>query len=263
MLKISIITVVLNDVQHIEYTLQSVLNQNYSNLEYIVIDGGSTDGTVEIIEKYNEKISWWCSESDGGTYDAMNKGVAKSIGDIIGIINSGDFLMPGVLNRVEEKYSENDADILHGNLLRFHEYHEYCTYQILKPDSNLSNLLRKQTIFHPTCFISKELYKKIGLYNTFYKIVADYDFLLRAFECNSHIVHVDKTITGFRAGGVSSRSFQKFIELSKVYWVKKKYWKFIITLIKGLMFKTKIKIASIINYDILLKQKRLSRTKQI
>jgi glycosyltransferase involved in cell wall biosynthesis len=102
--QVSIVTVVLNDEKNIKKTINSVLNQTYLNIEYIVIDGGSTDGTLDVIEKYNDKINYWISEKDGGIYDAMNKGILQSSGDVIGIINSGDSYNLNTIQLVVDSY---------------------------------------------------------------------------------------------------------------------------------------------------------------
>lgn len=107
MIKVSIITVVYNGVKNIEQTIKSVLHQTYSNIEYIVIDGGSTDGSLDIIKKYSDSISYWVSEADKGIYDAMNKGISKATGDLIGIINSDDWYEPDAIMNMVTAYEEN------------------------------------------------------------------------------------------------------------------------------------------------------------
>ena len=116
-LKVSIITVVLNNVQHIENCINSVLNQTYGNIEYIIIDGGSTDGTIDLIKKYEKQISRWVSEPDRGIYDAMNKGIMKSSGDIIGILNSDDmYADEKVIEKVVDCFLDTYTDTCYGDL---------------------------------------------------------------------------------------------------------------------------------------------------
>ena len=114
--KISVITVVFNDVKHIRETMESFFSQTWEDKEYIVIDGGSTDGTADIIREYSNKLAFWCSEPDGGIYDAMNKGIDRCSGDWINILNSGDvFVNERVLEHCMEQCREQDADIIYGN----------------------------------------------------------------------------------------------------------------------------------------------------
>ncbi len=114
--KVSIITVVYNGIAHLEQTIQSVLNQTYDNVEYIIIDGGSTDGTVELIKKYEESIAYWVSESDGGIYDAMNKGISNATGEIVGLINADDWYETGTIEKVVETFQNSEVDVVHGSM---------------------------------------------------------------------------------------------------------------------------------------------------
>lgn len=114
MLKISIITVCLNSVKTIEQTIRSVIMQDYDNLEYIIIDGGSTDGTMDIIRKYENYFSYWISEPDNGIYDAMNKSLKVCTGDVVAFLNSDDWYDNNVLKRVNSYFEENDVDIVSG-----------------------------------------------------------------------------------------------------------------------------------------------------
>ena len=110
MIKLSIITITLNNFKTIEQTIKSVVDQNYSNLEYIVIDGGSTDGTLKILEKYKNKFKYFKSSPDKGVYDAMNKGIAQATGDLIGFVNGGDFIYENTLNNLNEVFSKQNTN---------------------------------------------------------------------------------------------------------------------------------------------------------
>ena len=132
--KISVITVVYNDCLHIEETIKSFISQTWRNKEYIIIDGGSTDGTVDIIKKYEDKIPFWCSEPDDGIYDAMNKGIDKASGDWINILNSGDYYAyPTSLENAINGADTEKADVIFGDSIEIHK-HGLCAvqYQFLK-----------------------------------------------------------------------------------------------------------------------------------
>lgn len=205
--KISIITVSFNSLKTIERTIKSVLNQNYKKTEYIIIDGGSTDGTVDIIKKYSQKLFYWISESDNGIYDAMNKGLKKATGEIIGIINSDDWYEIDALNNIAEAFiKNNDVDVIHG-ILKVYNSNEFV-YMYAQP----ANFLEKTMIEHPTCFIRKSVYNKVGEYDMKYKIAADYDLLIRIKRDGYKFMLLDKVIANFALSGISSDNFKSTIE---------------------------------------------------
>jgi len=171
---ISIITVVLNDKKNIENTIKSILEQNYKNIEYIVIDGGSTDGTVEVINKYKDKINYWISEIDRGIYDAFNKGLEKAQGDLVGFVNSGDLLTLKSLEYLVHYYKKYpNKDFFFGSVKKhWGILHGYKKWKIYFTWGFYSS--------HSTgFFIKKEAAKKIGKYNLKYKYSADYDYFYR------------------------------------------------------------------------------------
>jgi glycosyltransferase involved in cell wall biosynthesis len=215
--KISIITVTFNSEQFLEETISSVINQNYDNLEYIIIDGGSTDSTLEIIEKYEDHITYWASEDDRGIYDAINKGILVSKGDYIGIINSDDWYELGVLKSLVKSINDNQPDIIHG-ILRLWENDKLMGLQ-----GYTSNFLNYGMISHPTCFVKREVYNSIGLFNTKYVIAADYDFMLNCFNRNVKFFYVEQVIANFRLSGISnSNSSLRESETSQVLFSHKR-----------------------------------------
>jgi glycosyltransferase involved in cell wall biosynthesis len=195
---ISIITVVFNGVKTIEQTIQSVLNQSYPNKEYLLIDGGSTDGTVDIIKKYASQLKYLVSELDKGVYDAMNKGIAKANGELIGIINADDWYEPEVFQFIAEKHLENPDQVIHGLMRNFKDE---VFYSIV---GNSIHRLRYDMIQHPTCFIPHGLYQKLGVYDTKYNYSADYDLILRFVNSGIKFCFVEKLLVNFRLGGISS-----------------------------------------------------------
>jgi len=195
---ISIITVVFNEVETIEQTIKSVLSQTYPNKEYIIIDGGSTDGTLDIILRYEDRIDHWISEPDHGIFDAMNKGIQIAKGDLIGIINADDWYENGIFSCIAECYKNSTKQVLIHGLLR-----NYQDEQFYSIKGNSTRVLRYDMIQHPTCFIPKELYQTFGYYDTHYKYCADYDLVLRYLNKGVKFKFLEKVIANFRIGGAS------------------------------------------------------------
>lgn len=209
---ISIITVVFNGEKYLEQTIQSVINQSYNNVEYIIIDGGSTDETVDIIKKYQAKIDYWVSEKDNGIYDAMNKGVRLSTGEVVGIINADDYYEKDIFKVIIDIYKQSNIDILYGDTDYVGEKSNTIipAHQIGKKYKILPYSLKwiwAQMIFgHPSSFVSLKTYKKYGLYDPSFKIAADYDFFIRIIQENIHAYYITKVISHFREGGISTSS---------------------------------------------------------
>lgn len=200
--KVSVITPCFNSEKTIQKTLESMLNQTYNNYEYIIIDGKSTDKTLQIIEKYKplfgEKIQVY-SEPDKGIYDAMNKGIMKASGDIIGIVNSDDYYELDALENMVNEVPDDKYFILYG--------FQRCITKGQEDKVVLFNHrnLDTQMITHPTCFVSKDTYKDFGLYNLEYRSSADYEFMLRVFHSEKVTFKpVYKIISNFESGGMSS-----------------------------------------------------------
>lgn len=200
-LKISIVTVVYNAVDTIEQTIQSVLNQNYEALEYIVIDGGSTDGTLDIIQKYQNKISYWISEADSGIYNAMNKGIAVSTGEIIAFLNSGDWYEDGIFYYVGKCFKD-DIGILAGKVISYGD----DIQRVQKGVCDQKELRVRMIYCHQGIFAKRKLFEQYGKFNERYEIAADYEWLLRLHYCGVHIKYVNRVLAYYRIGGVSSGS---------------------------------------------------------
>ncbi len=210
-IKVSIITVCFNAQQTIEQTITSVLNQTYKNIEYIIVDGASTDSTCQIIGKYQSCINKVISEKDEGLYYAMNKGISYAKGDIIGIVNSDDIYAEDAISKVVEYYQRTNADIIYGNAMWFDEEKEIGIYRC----DDIEELWYRMAIPHPATFVRAAVYKKYGRFNTKYPIAADYELMLR-FYCN-HLKfgHIDEVITYFRTGGKSHQNQKSCIEDAK------------------------------------------------
>ncbi len=201
--KISIITISYNSEKTIEETLQSVKSQNYDNLEYIIIDGGSSDGTLEIVNRYKDIVSKVISEKDEGISDAFNKGIKIATGKIIGILNSDDILLPNALNNISENYDES-IDIYRGIMIIWDvntntEFKEYPSMSFKMPPTHLH-------CCHPSSFIAAKAYKKFGLYDTSLKYHMDLDWFLRAYQKGAVMKYIDSELAKFRLGGVTANT---------------------------------------------------------
>lgn len=200
--KVSIITAVYNGVYHLETAIQSVLYQTYDNIEYIIIDGGSTDGTLDIIKKYEDKITYWISEKDKGIGDAWNKGVQRATGHLIGLLNVDDMYHKTTVSSAVKTYLlYGDNTLLYGTC-KF--IWNDAIVGINAQQFNPNNLIRGFGFTHTTCFVPKKVYQKVGLFDTTVKIAVDTEFLLR---CHQNKISFEKTdsITYMRLGGVSDR----------------------------------------------------------
>jgi glycosyltransferase involved in cell wall biosynthesis len=202
---ISIITVVYNGERYLEETIQSVINQSYANVEYIIIDGGSRDKTLEIIKKYEDKIDYWVSEKDSGIYDAMNKGIELAHGEIIGIVNADDFIYHSTLEKTADFFIKDPALMFtYGDLdLIDEERKNSGAVSSLGLDDLKYKVFKQMPFLHPTMFVRLEAYKKLGVYDLEYKLSADYDFILRLIENKMRSKRVDFKSGVFRLGGQS------------------------------------------------------------
>jgi glycosyltransferase involved in cell wall biosynthesis len=211
---VSIITVVYNGEKHIEQTINSVLNQTYSNIEYIIVDGDSKDNTLNIIKKYEDKIAHFISEKDSGIYNAMNKGLALAKGEIIGILNADDYYFENTLQQVVDIFSISQSDIVYGNMVKLRTIQNKDYLKEVAP--NISLMERTMPIFHPATFVKKSVYEKIGNFNEKYKLSADYDFIYRAYKNNIKFEYIPQPLTIFRVDGISSINCQSYKEGYKI-----------------------------------------------
>lgn len=208
-MKISIITACLNAAHTIKQTIASITNQDYQNFEYIIIDGGSTDETISIVES-SEIVSHWISEPDKGISDAFNKGIALCSGDIIGLLNADDVYLPGTLNTVSRLFTPQ-LDILSGSIIMKGRHKDI----IRAP--KLSNLGKCMSLNHPATFIRKSTYDMIGGYDTRYKYAMDYDLLLRAHIKGARIGTIDDILTVMSSGGLSDVKWvEAYHEVAKI-----------------------------------------------
>ncbi|GAB4240191.1 MAG: glycosyltransferase family 2 protein [Stanieria sp.] len=210
---VSIITVVFNGKKYLEQAIQSVINQSYKNIEYIIIDGGSTDGTIEIIKQYEDSINHWISESDRGLYDAMNKGIALAHGEIIGILNSDDlYFQDTVLEVVKEYQKVQYPCVIYGNMLKFNDEQGKVSWH--RGDLT-DHAFKTAQIFinHPTCFVQRSLYEKFGGFKPEYEVGADRELMMRLHSQGVTFINTNKTLAKFRLGGTTS--YQSLVSILK------------------------------------------------
>lgn len=214
-MKISIITVVYNNHKTIRTAIESVLGQHYSDIEYIIVDGKSTDGTLEVVNAYRSRIDQVVSEKDLGIYDAMNKGIALCTGEVIGILNSDDVYEDNeVLQTVMNTFIKHpELDIVYGDL-------------VYVKNDDLNRVVRKwtsgsyyPTFFeegnvppHPSLFIKRNVYEKVGLFNLDMRLAADYEFMLRLFKLHRfNSKYLNKLFVRMRLGGATNGSIKNII----------------------------------------------------
>jgi len=219
-MKISIITATYNSAKTLEVCMNSVVDQTYDNIEYIIVDGGSTDETLNVIKSKSENHPniFFSSEPDKGIYDALNKGISKATGDVIGFVHSDDFLSdPSIIGIIANAFRAEAIDGVYGNL-------HYVQFD--DPDKVVRNwtsqtfsqklLNRGWMPAHPTLFLKKSVYDTNGKFNMTYKIAADYDFILRIFKQPQYTFkYLPYTIMKMRVGGASNRNLRNLIQKTK------------------------------------------------
>ena len=205
--KISIITPSYNRAGYLERTIQSVINQGYPKLEYIIVDGGSTDGTVEMVQGYGDKIAKFISESDKGLYDAMNKGIKLATGDIVGILNSDDlYINEFVIEKIVKLFEEKKVDSVFADLVyvRPEDINKTVRYYD-SSQFNPEKFAYGWMPAHPTFFVKRSAYEIYGLFKTDYKIAADYELLVRfLYKYRLTYFYLQEVIIKMRMGGAST-----------------------------------------------------------
>jgi glycosyltransferase involved in cell wall biosynthesis len=237
---VSIITIVYNAKKTLEQTILSVINQTYPNIEYIIIDGGSTDGSVDIIKKYEHQINFWISEKDRGISDAFNKGIAKATGELVGIINADDWYETDAVQTIVNSYSSR--------------IHVYCGMVSMISEKGVVQKVRMSDdkklnygmyIMHPTTFVKRVLYERIGNFDVEYRYAMDYDLILRVRSSGYSILCIPTKIACMRVGGISSDMEVANLEVIRI--MKKHFstFEYILGLIYTKLNSTRVKILNL------------------
>ena len=217
-MKVSIITSVYNNEKTIEDAIKSVLSQTYPNIEYIVVDGASKDGTVDVIKKYEDKISTFVSERDKGIYDGLNKGVSLATGDIIAFLHSDDiYENENIITEVVEHFKSTKTDSIYGDLVYVDKEDTSKIFRYWKSgEYTFKKLSNGWMPPHPTFFVKKEFYDKYGKFDLDFGIAADYDFMLRMLgKYKISTSYLPKVLYKMRVGGASNRSLKNIIQKSR------------------------------------------------
>jgi glycosyltransferase involved in cell wall biosynthesis len=208
-MKVSIITVSLNAAKSIADTLTSVASQSYNNIEHIVIDGGSTDGTQDVISHFPH-VARFVSETDNGLYDAMNKGLALATGDIVAILNADDFYIhTGIITKIVNCFKEDEVEAVYGDLVYVNTNFDKVLRTWKAGRYKPSKFYQGWMVPHPTFFVKRALYENLGYFNTSLKYAADYELMLRfMFKQQIKTFYIPETLVVMKTGGKSNSSFK-------------------------------------------------------
>ena len=212
--KVSIVTVTLNSQETIEESIQSVISQDYPNIEFLIIDGGSTDSTLAIIEKYKSKISFLVSERDSGIYEALNKGIENSTGDIVCLLHSDDiYTKNNIISEIVDIFNTNDVQAILGDVEYVSKENNAKKLRFYRSNRFTPNSLRRGFIpAHPALFLKKSVYEKYGLFNQSYKIAGDFEFIARIFsDSKLTFTYIPKVFVKMKTGGVSTKLSNIFL----------------------------------------------------
>ncbi len=201
--QVSIVTIVRNGLKTLPRTLESVTGQDVSGIEYVIVDGGSTDGTLDLLQANEHRIDLWISATDDGISDAFNKGISLCRGAIIGLLNSDDWYEPGALAAALQQMQQTGADIACGRLQ--HWDGDRRTYLA---SSDPTHLAQGMTVAHPTMFVRREAYRKLGLYRLDFRLAMDYEWLLRAVTAGARVAVVEQCLANMQGGGVGDRRWR-------------------------------------------------------
>lgn len=227
---LSIITVCWNSEKTIARTIKSILDQEFTNYEYIIVDGASTDNTISIIKQYeplfNGRLKYH-SEPDKGIYDAFNKGINQATGKYIWLVNSDDYIEPDALQHIynfSKNYSEGEEPIISA-IMNVRDEKEEVLYKVQSSPEKVKAAYKNNTMgtIHPATIVPKRIYDTIGLYDVNYKIIGDIDWFKRAYKANMPIAFLKEVLTNFSTGGVSTASNDKKSIKDRRYLINKFY----------------------------------------
>ncbi|HBX51985.1 MAG: glycosyl transferase [Bacteroidetes bacterium RIFOXYA12_FULL_35_11] len=213
-LVVSIITVCFNSETYIKNAIESVLSQSYKHIEYIIIDGGSKDGTIDIIKSFGAKISKFISEPDKGIYDAMNKGLLAATGDIVGILNSDDFYINNeIIEKIVGHFNTKSIDSVHADLIYVDQFDVSKNIRYWKSSEYSSGAFKTGWHpAHPTFFVKRDIYLKYGYFDLNFKLAADFELMLRFIEKHKiSTFYIEKPFIKMRMGGATNKNIKNII----------------------------------------------------
>ncbi len=214
MLKVSIITIVYNNRATMEDCVKNVLSQSYNRIEYIVVDGGSNDGTMDIIQTYQDRISQWISEPDQGIYDAMNKGIRMATGQVIGFLHSSDvYAHPRVIEEVARVFKNSNVSSVYGDLQYVDKEDLNRVIRYWKSSTYRQGKFRQGWMPpHPTFFVKKDIYEQYGYFNPYFRIAGDYELMLRFLErYRISAAYIPEVLVKMRWGGISNGGIKNIL----------------------------------------------------
>lgn len=208
-MKVSIVTVTYNSESTVRDAIESVLSQDYGNIEYIIVDGQSTDATMAIVDEYRDRISVVVSEPDQGIYDAMNKGIERATGDIVGILNSDDYFPDNHIVSMIVGEFDGTVDAVYGDVVFISPSNpqkivRYYSSKIFRP----SRMVMGLSPAHPSFYVKREFYERYGKYNISYQIASDFDMFVRLFSSPMRYRYIKKVFVKMRTGGISTRGLK-------------------------------------------------------
>ena len=216
-MKISIITSVYNNKETIKDAIKSVLSQTYENIEYVVVDGGSSDGTLDVINKYKDQIDILVSEPDKGIYDGLNKGVGLATGDVVAFLHSDDLYADiDIVAKIADKFQESGVDGIYGDLVYTPKDDTAKILRYWKSKDFEEGMLAQGWMpAHPTLFLKKSVYDEYGKFDLSFKIAGDYDFMLRVLSGGIRVAYLPTVFYKMRVGGESNKSLKNIMQKSK------------------------------------------------
>jgi len=229
---VSVITVVLNGEKTLERCVASVRDQDYPNIEHLVIDGGSSDNTVDLLRQLDHQLDQWVSEPDRGISDAFNKGIALSHGEIIGLLNCDDWYSPNAIQKVMATFSDSDhTDIAYG----FMQYWDEFQKRRFLVECDHRKLNFGMTVGHPAVLVSRSWYEKIGTFSLDFKLAMDYEWLLRSLSAGAAFKRVPEVVANMTEGGLGDRhwveSLREVVRARAMYlpgessrWAQRRYF---------------------------------------
>lgn len=246
--RISVVTASYNQANFIEQTILSVLDQNYPNLEYIIMDGGSTDGTVDVIKKYESRLAYWTSEKDNGASDALRKGFEHATGSIMAYLNSDDYYMPGALHHVAEKFTRTGADVVFGDMYWVDIQGNVRAERRQTPFTRLGFLYGGSDFSQPSTFWSKDIYCKSGGFDPSFQFAFDMDLFGRFMANGAKFVFTRRFLSSFRMHDAQKTHLINEVGRSETRKIRQRYARFAAKSMPGIVLRNVARVQRIAWY---------------